>query len=468
MQIKRLTEAELELAAELLEQVTGKQTDLKKRYSEEQIVVVGCEDETGMHGCGAITSGGEICALAVEEAYRRQGMGRKILDALCTECFQRFSVTRIKVDADLSEVSFYRACAFVPRNSERADAKSDSIPMEKMLVPADTGSSGKNRGMVSVLVVGGILLLVILMGLLFFVVGKVYNYTAGQRVMKEEEWETWEQEPEAEITAEEEKTEDLVTTPRSYTDILKEELSGVELYLEEGLPYELTEEVYTLEEDSKEEHLRFDIRYPQIQNLPDGIADMVNETLKSAAMVNVKTLYTNPSEELKQLFAEQTHLYRESEVGYQVTYFSENYISVVYADHYFMGNVKGEYGDLRTRIINLKTGEVVQPEDTYTADETMAMVFHEKLLEKDGKNEAFRGLPDDVFKRTLEGEIVDGRYMSGMVLTKNGVLLTFTYHYRSTDGNLISRGWEEVEFSREEFIPYEKGHEMWKLVESDN
>lgn len=464
MRIKRLTETELERAIQLLEQISGKKTDFKALYSEEQIVAVGCEDDTGMHGCGVITSAGRICALAIEEGYRRQGMGRKILDALCTECFQQFSVTRITVDAELSEVSFYRACAFVPRNSDLADAKAVSIPMEKMLVPADTGTARKSSGIVIVLAAAGILLLVILMGLLFFVAGKGYRYMAGQKVMQEE-WENREKEQEPEVDIEE---EELVTEPRSYTDILKEELRDVELYLEEGLPYELAEEVYTLEEDSEEEHLRFDIRYPQIQNLPEGIADTVNETLKSAAMVNVETLYNNPSEELKQLFAEQTHLYRESEVGYQVTYFSENYISVIYADHYFMGDVMGEYGDLRTRIINLKTGEVVQPEDTYTADETMAMVFHEKLLEKDGKNEAFRGLPDDVFKRTLDGEIVDGRYMSGMALVKDGVLLTFTYHYRSEDGAVISRGWEEAEFSREEFVPYQKGHEMWKLVESDN
>ena len=194
----------------------------------------------------------------------------------------------------------------------------------------------------------------------------------------------------------------------------------------------------------------------------------MNAELKRAAMLNVESLYTNPTEELKQLFEEQEYLYRESEVGYKVTYLSENLVSVVYADHYFMGSAYAEYASVRTRIINLKTGEVILPEETYETDEDLAKDFHQKLLEKDEESEAYRELDDEVFQRALAGEIVDGRYMSGMALTKNGVLLTFTYHYRSEDGNIISRGWDTIEYEKKDFMSYEKGHEMWKLVESDN
>ena len=119
-------------------------------------------------------------------------------------------------------------------------------------------------------------------------------------------------------------------------------------------------------------------------------------------------------------------------------------------------------------IVNLKTGEAIKPEDTYKADEAMGKAFHDRLLKQQPENEAFLELGDDVFTRALQGEVVDGRYMTGMVLTKTGVLLPFTYHFRSADGNIISRGWDDVEFTKEEFMTYEKEHEMWKLVESDN
>ena len=106
------------------------------------------------------------------------------------------------------------------------------------------------------------------------------------------------------------------------------------------------------------------------------------------------------------------HNKRESEVGYKITYLSEELISVVYADHYFLGSAMAEYADLRTVIVNLKTGEAIKPEDTYKADEAMGKAFHDRLLKQQPENEAFLELGDDVFTRALQGEVVDGRYMT--------------------------------------------------------
>lgn len=465
MRIRRLTEMEWGKAAELTERVLGKTVNIAQLVREQQAIVVGGEDERGLHGCGVISSGGHICILVVEPALQ-QGMGEQILDALCTACFQQFSVTRITALANLAEVECYRACGFVPQSSEMLGEDETCIPMEKILAAAEIPPEKKNTGLVIALTAGGILFLFIVAGLLFFTGKKISDYITYQRVMEQRELqEKWEKEQEDTKEALPEEPE--IEEPLSYETILEEELSDVEVYLEE-VPFELAEEVYRLEEDSDGEHLKFNIHYPQIKNLPEAIAETVNAELKRAAMLNVESLYTNPTEELKQLFEEQEYLYRESEVGYKVTYLSENLVSVVYADHYFMGSAYAEYASVRTRIINLKTGEVILPEETYETDEDLAKDFHQKLLEKDEESEAYRELDDEVFQRALAGEIVDGRYMSGMALTKNGVLLTFTYHYRSEDGNIISRGWDTIEYEKKDFMSYEKGHEMWKLVESDN
>lgn len=77
MQIRPLTEAEMSSASQLVRQVLGVQVNstysedaknafyafiepenLKQMCMENEAILIGCGDETGLHGCGLIHSGG--------------------------------------------------------------------------------------------------------------------------------------------------------------------------------------------------------------------------------------------------------------------------------------------------------------------------------------------------------------------------------------------------------------------------
>ncbi len=482
MQIRPLTEAEMPSASQLVRQVLGEQVDstysedaknafyafiepenLKQMCKENEAILIGCGDETGLHGCGLIHSGGYIGFLLVEPEFQRKGLGKQLLDALCATCFERYSVTRITVNADPVVQAFYLACGFESRADVQTQSGISFVPMEKMFSPTEAVSAKKHTGLIAALVGGSVVILLILIALVVFAGKKMSTYLDEK---KEAQEVVWEEKEDADRT--ESSEDEWENGPRDYVTILDEDLKDVEVYVEEGIPYKLKEEVYELDEYSGERHLKFNVHYPQMENLPPETAAAVNQALRDTAMLTTDGMHLEPTEDMEQMLDEQNADYCASEVGYKITYLSEELISVVYADHYFLGSAMAEYADLRTVIVNLKTGETIKPEETYTADEKMAKVFHSRLLEQQPDNEAFLELSDDVFMRALQGEVVDGRYMTGMVLTKTGTLIPFTYHFRSADGNIISRGWDVVEFSTEDFMSYEKEHEMWKLVESDN
>lgn len=356
------------------------------------------------------------------------------------------------------------ACGFESREGIQTQSGISFVSMEKMFSPTEAVSAKKHTGLIAALVGGSVVILLILIALVVFAGKKMSTYLDEKKAAQEVVWEEDEEPIEEPITPEDE----WENGPRDYVTILDEDLKDVEVYVEEGIPYKLEEEVYGLDEYSGERHLKFNVHYPRMKNLPPETAAAVNQALRDTAMLTTDGMHLEATEEMEQMLEEQNADYCASEVGYKITYLSEELISVVYADHYFLGRAMAEYADLRTVIVNLKTGETIKPEETYTADEKIAQVFHSRLLEQQPDNEAFLELSDDVFMRALQGEVVDGRYMTGMVLTKNGTLIPFTYHFRSADGNIISRGWDVVEFSTEDFMSYEKEHEMWKLVESDN
>lgn len=505
MQIRPLKETEATSASQLVRQVLGEYVEsayseeakstfytllepenLNRLCREKKAILIGCGDEMGLHACGLIYADGHIGFLAVESGFQRQGLGKQLLSALCTACFETYSVTRIIVNEEPERKGFYLACGFESRGDLQTEDGISCFPMEKMFSSTDVVSAKKhNKGLIAALVGGSALLLLLLIGVVIFAGRKISTYLEDRKAAQEVVWEEEEEfrTPEDEAygdaadtdendteadNPEEESENERENGPRDYVTILDEDMKDVEVYVEEGIPYKLKEEVYAVDEYSGERHLEFNVHYPQMKNLPPETAAAVNQELRDTAMLMADGLYLEPTEDMEKMLEEQKANYCASEVGYKITYLSEELISVVYADHYFLGSTMAEYADLRTVIVNLKTGEAIKPEETYVADAAMGKAVHDRLLKQQPDNEAFLELSDDVFTRALQGEVVDGRYMTGMVLTKTGVLLPFTYHFRSADGNIISRGWDDVEFTKEEFMPYEKEHEMWKLVESDN
>ena len=108
----------------------------------------------GLHACGLIRSGGHIGFLAVEPGFQRQGLGKQLLHALRTACFEQYSVTRITVNADPEIQAFYLACGFECRGDMQTESGVSFLPMEKMFSTTDVVSAKKHTGLIAALVGG--------------------------------------------------------------------------------------------------------------------------------------------------------------------------------------------------------------------------------------------------------------------------------------------------------------------------
>ena len=305
MQIRPLTEAEMTSASQLVRQVLGEHVEatypeeaksafyafiepenLDRMRAENEAILIGCGDEMGLHACGLIRSGGHIGFLAVEPGFQRQGLGKQLLHVLCTACFEQYSVTRITVNADPEVQAFYLACGFECRGDMQTESGVSFLPMEKMFSTTDVVSAKKHTGLIAALVGGSILIL-----LNFDRIGqflrekKVSTYMDDRKEASEVVWEEDEEEfrtpedagedgdmsdtDENDTEAgnpEEESENEWENGPRDYVTILDEDMKDVEVYVEEGIPYRLKEEVYALDEYSGEIHLEFNVHYPQINN----------------------------------------------------------------------------------------------------------------------------------------------------------------------------------------------------------
>lgn len=481
MQIRRLEGSEIAAALRLVREVFDEQT--APGYSEEgrasfyqfieeerirslldsrQVFFIGCVEQGRLYGCSMADTGGHICLLFVHPSCQRQGWGRQLVEAVCQECVRAYALTRITVNAAPAAVEFYHKCGFWESLPQQSKDGIIYYPMERMYSAADHAPERTgNRKMLGFLV-GGILGVLVLLGIVLFLVGK----NAVEQVETAAEEQRQQKEEEEFQSALEGRIEDEEYSENGEEEI--DDFDRMEAYIASDLDFRLTEETYELNEENEQEHLEFLVHYPQLKNLPGNQEETVNQVLRDAAMASVDQFYLEPSQELQEYYADEENVYLGSEVEYKVTYLSNDLISVAFSDHYFAGHWAAEFLDLRTRIVNLKTGDVYRVEDVLQPDDEFAEIWRTRMLEHEPASWALRELPTDTFRRVLEGEVADSRYTAGILLTKDGIELGFTYHFRSEDGDRITRGWQIGGFSPDEIKNEKKDHEMWNLVESDD
>lgn len=475
MQIRDLTGEEIErvyqeTAGSILEgfPFVNDFSKIRERVQRGEIIFAGAYQEGDgsqeLFGLGAITSSGEIFGIYVREMHRHHGVGTALLDALCRMCQGRFSVMRMNVEAPSHLIPLFQRSGFVCCGSLQEREGRSWVSMERImpLVAEEPSAKKTSKGTIGVIigicVVVLILLVIIVLlgGRLLGELGKNQREQAHQNpgYHKQEKYD-WEERHTPSL----DEAGDSKQTDRSSED----ELADIEVY-EAPVSYAVRTENY--EEKSEETKLSvdFDIEYPQVEGLPSGKDQEVNQILRDAAMSSADLFYLQPAEEVQEFFNSQENLYLASEVDYKVTYIDENLLSVVFTDHYFLGSMYLEYSDLRARIINLETAEQYEIEDLMVSSPELIRRWRMGILDQNPDSYPGKELEDHVYERMLTGEIVDGRYFANLFLDKNGVWIGFTYAFQSDDGQRIERGWTTVPFAWKEFAPYESDHKMWDIL----
>lgn len=236
-----------------------------------------------------------------------------------------------------------------------------------------------------------------------------------------------------------------------------------DIYIAEDLEYEISAEVIELFEDTDERRIRFDVNYPQITYADGRDASAVNQILRDCACTWYDRMYPEPQYDALLYEEGSGRLYLVTEVEYQITYMSNDLICVVFSDQYYPGTELYEAYDLRTRVIDLRTGEEYLLEEVIAVDETLGQLYYNKLCETDELYGELPNLTEEVVQETLYGDIVEGRYYSNLIVSNAGIEFGFTMHYG--DGSYIVRGWEDIEFSDEELEGYRADSRFWEIID---
>lgn len=449
------------------------QEQILQMAAKRQVLLAGCYEGSELRGCAMADYRGRILMVYVAEAHRGHKMGAALIDMLCQACSQRYSVLRITVEADPAMTGFFQRCGFTAYAGWQVQEEAAYVPMERMIPPSQVKPLGKKNYLALGLIIGAIAVSIILLAVCGVFLGKrVVAEIQADRARKatEEALPSEDADSRSDGNAEDEEgygneSSDGRKKEATLDDV---ELEDIEAYVAENLPYEVAEETYEEEKKEGKSNINFHISYPQVHGLPSGKDAEVNQILRDAAMANADRFYLAPDEDIKAYAKEQQEAYLASEVKYKITYMDSGLLSVAYDDHYFAGNYAAEYSALRTRVINLETAKEFQVEDVVDGNDAFVKSLRGKLLAQAPDNYPANELSDEYFKRMMDGEIVDGRYLTNFLLEKDGLGIGFTFAFRSEDDDRLSRGWILSEYSRSEIRPYMTENELWNLIESDN
>ncbi len=242
----------------------------------------------------------------------------------------------------------------------------------------------------------------------------------------------------------------------------------------ENVPYRIEEYYYYKnEKDSvygkwETEQGRFNVTYPQLVFEDGRDAALINASIRDCAMYMVDRLYLHPTDAIQELFEDPGYKkdMRISEVFYQITYMDENVISIVFQDAYYMGNIFTESYEMRSIIVDVKTGQVYTGADLFENREQLAIKVHDRIqaryVDDESCYNSFDGEMDEaLFLRLLEEEgLLEGRYRGVLFLAKDGIYLGISF--RSNYDGLIWRGYEVTCFTEEELSEYYSESAFWK------
>lgn len=233
-------------------------------------------------------------------------------------------------------------------------------------------------------------------------------------------------------------------------------------YAAEDLEYSIIEEKYILDEEIEGITYSFDIIYPRIVYDDGRDVEEINKMFEECAMSSVDYYLMDSNGDMESILEgfDRSAPFFGSTVLYQITYMSNDMISVAFYDRYCPLMAINEYSSLFTRNINLETGERFSMVDLYDFDKKFADRYREDLNEGNSLGNATQ-LTNEMIYQTLQGEVIDGRFYTTMSLAEDNVVLNFSYAYSSDE--LITRGCKSVVYPVDELIQYENDSVFWEL-----
>lgn len=419
-----------------------------------QIFFWGAYEEKELVGVAALRRPGHLSLLFVRPEYQRRGIARQLWNQVYNFCVEALGVPVITASVAVPAVDIYYRLGFHVTGAEQVLNGMRYVPMECVVAPGDIRPQrSSTRRTVVILLILIAALIAALGSCAFFGVRSLIKHT-----------ENYEEEFVRKLPDIERDVEESATLTEEEPEEMR--IEDIPVYAADDISYEVTIEEYVVSEEKDGKKFQFDILYPQIDGLKGEKESDVNGKLRSCAMQTVQDTYISPTENMKAWMKEPDMNYYASTVSCNVTYMSRDLVSVIYEDHYFLGSYAAEYCDIRTRTINLKTGETYEIQNVITQNSVVSQNWETKLREELGDSMVTGVMNREWLEKMLAGEIVDNRYYAVFLLQDGGMELGFTYHYGGEDG--IARGWVLTPIGEEELSIYQSDSEIWQLMQTNN
>lgn len=412
-------------------------------------------------GMSAIRTDGHVSLLFVRKEWQRKGAARRLFHAMQQYCVIERRIATMTVSATPNAVAAYEHLGFRATSAEQIENGIRFVPMTYMIKDANLIAGGgkiKNPKRMSFYLV---IFLLIFFGM-SFIGSRFASY-----LVEKNDGMTLEEFLESEAREEEGKENESQSQSGSESGESAESagIESVPCYIAEDIIYSIEEEVYTYYSDGAngEYPMEFEVRYPKIVGVEGEHIAKINQNLKECAMSTVEVLYLNPSQATKEAMLQLETPVLASQVTYQVTYATNEFISVAFNDLYCAGNSQIGYVDLRTRNISLVDGTIYEVKDIVNlADEFMSDWLVRMKKEAPGVS-VLKELRTSEFYRILNGEILEGNYSDAFFVDAEGIQIGITYHH--TNESTSSNGWITAPFTLEEISVYKTESEFWTLVD---
>ena len=231
-------------------------------------------------------------------------------------------------------------------------------------------------------------------------------------------------------------------------------------YTQKDLSYQIKDKAFSEEESTGKYKIKLSVHYPQLDGF-DGDQDQINKKIKDFALKTERAIYETPDEAQKKKILELENVYVYNEVTYNVTYATDDFISIVFNDVSLLSDTDEDaVVQVRTLNLNLETGDDYAAADVFGIDQADFQKVWEESMRSEAGETLGPYLPE--FSPEKDVAILSGKeenYPPAYFVDADGVEIGFSISDKDK-----SRGWVTGPISKDDIVNYKTDSDFWEKV----
>lgn len=420
-------------------------------YRNQERFTFGAFDGSILCGISQMDVDGHISLLFVEPHHQKEGIGTTLVYEMSRMAQQHFGCKILTVNAAPSAAEAYMKMGFVQNAPAQCQGGIDFVPMFIETFRAITNGKSRPKDKKERLILVSVLAAVTAF-LLIFTIFAVAREKANVREFKNPYIIPGDRMP---YFSEE------MDPDYNFDDEESNGIWDIDTYEEKDVPYTIEEEHYQYNNYSDPDtgyYVEFEIDYPRIEGLAKGEREKVNQVLKECAMRTVLDYYEKPTEEGKeQMLGKEPFI--ASSVKYKVCYMGNGFLSVIFEDQRYIGDMyKGNY-DLRGIMLSLESGDVYTLNEILKVDKSFAKMWKNKVMSEYPEIDFVADIDNKMLEKAFQGQV--GSVRPVCFVTEDGLEIGISYSDEKGNGGYVT-----MDFEKEDLEEYLKDSAFWDIPET--